>query len=45
MDVTSPFTIPAEQLKAVENDDDIKTVGAFLEEQNYKYVNISGGKV
>jgi hypothetical protein len=41
MDVTSPFVIPTEHLKVIENYDNIKTVGAFLEKQNHKYVKIS----
>jgi hypothetical protein len=41
MDVVSPFQIPAEHLKnVVKTYDDIKTVGAFLEKQNHKYVGV-----
>lgn len=41
MDVVSPFQIPAEHLKdVVKNYDDIKTVGAFLDKQNHKYVRV-----
>jgi len=41
MDVVSPFQIPAEHLKdVIKNYDDIKTIGAFLEKQNHKYVRV-----
>jgi hypothetical protein len=45
MDIISPFSIPAEHLKFVENCDDIKSVGAFLEKQNHRYVRISRGRL